>query len=1260
MSVPPTIPGDINVTAISVERVNVGEVVAEELFAPLITDGVATLENGTLSDLVDPTLPQDAATKNYVDNFHELPTGGLTGEVLTKASNANYDIEWAFPNASSNILTVAISGAQFTSIAAALASITDNSILNRYLISVGPGIFTEPTLTMKPYVDVIGTGNITTVVTNSPNQHAIVGSDHCLIESLIIQGAIGTGFCAIYHESATGNDTTALTVRKVIFGNNDTLVKAYGNVGWANVTVIDCTVGGNSQFNYGFIATNNANSIPGTILVSRCEGSSLNSPNPITFFNVSGINCMLTLDSILATPTALEVGTTFATFSNGGQLQINSALVQRWDNGIVSLNIGTNPIIIVNDVVISMCNTDINLIHPGTVGTIDVNADRHKVTSASNVSFFIRTTDFDGILFNGPLYYTPSAYNDITDITATIVNTPTMGVVSGGELSAGLGLNILIAAGVGYQKVGTPPNDLLKKREWVNSSLLLPANSSVYVYMNQSGVFVNNANYPDTINNILFGKVVTNASVIQYIQKIPLDAYHYSNANNLMLQSAIGPVFSSGCNVSENVTPFELDVTLGIYFFTNLEFTPTGGVPITFDFYYRSAVPGVFTVVPAQTVINNTDYDDGTGTLAPLTASFYTKHLLLTMGGPGEVYLIICGQAEYATQGAAEAGSLPLPPTFVSDSFVRLASIVIQQGAANIISIIDERPRIGFASSSTTGSTNDHAALFGLASSTAHPQYLLRDGTQPMTGNLDLNSSSIININNVGANTGNFTDTTQSTSTITGALKTLGGLGVAKNAYIGELLNIQGNFEMKGSVSGQLTHAVPSAVTSYTLTWPSTVSGVNGYVLSSLTDGTLSWAPGIDYSAPLVLTNTTQSTSPTTGALTSAGGVGIAKNLNIQGNFGMYGSVSGQLIHSIPSVVTPYTLTWPSTVAASNGQFLSSTTGGTLSWETAAGVESGMGILSSTSVISGYTNMGQLRKYPVKSMTAMPVARSYGMACTNNNKIYYGSNSGAAFYSYDPVLDTWSILATGPFSQIRMPLLTDGVGDFIYTAWSQPGNQGFLSRYSISGGTWTSALARPPLAFNDIQFGASGYFTAASTGFSSDRLYFMRGAGTAGWIYYDINSDTWSAITVAGPANQFAGGVAIGNTLYFIGGNFAQQIFALNVVTGVITSNGVVASLNYGRNYPAVCAIGTKIYVVGGSSSSGVNTPAEVYDTTVSKNSVSLFDINTTIQGTGQAASIGVVNGKTYIYVLGGVAGSITYNINDQIDPTEYNVQIKT
>jgi hypothetical protein len=64
-----------------------------------------------------------------------------------------------------HVIWVAPSGADFTTVSAALASITTSSISNRYVIDVGPGIYTETShLTLKNYVDIEGSGEDTTQI----------------------------------------------------------------------------------------------------------------------------------------------------------------------------------------------------------------------------------------------------------------------------------------------------------------------------------------------------------------------------------------------------------------------------------------------------------------------------------------------------------------------------------------------------------------------------------------------------------------------------------------------------------------------------------------------------------------------------------------------------------------------------------------------------------------------------------------------------------------------------------------------------------------------------------------------------------------------------------------------------------------------------------------------------------------------------------------------------------------------------------------
>ena len=64
------------------------------------------------------------------------------------------------------VVTVAKSGGDFTTVTAAMASITDSSVNKPYLIEVAPGIYTEPAgVDLKSFVDIRGSGVDVTKVT---------------------------------------------------------------------------------------------------------------------------------------------------------------------------------------------------------------------------------------------------------------------------------------------------------------------------------------------------------------------------------------------------------------------------------------------------------------------------------------------------------------------------------------------------------------------------------------------------------------------------------------------------------------------------------------------------------------------------------------------------------------------------------------------------------------------------------------------------------------------------------------------------------------------------------------------------------------------------------------------------------------------------------------------------------------------------------------------------------------------------------------
>jgi hypothetical protein len=104
-----------------------------------------------------------------------------------------------------NVIVVAQSGGNFTSVAAALASISNPSATNRYLVWVAPGVYTETNLShVRQYVHLRGAGPNATVVTsartnNAPNDTAATAriDDNGRISDLTIRNtgasAIGIG-----------------------------------------------------------------------------------------------------------------------------------------------------------------------------------------------------------------------------------------------------------------------------------------------------------------------------------------------------------------------------------------------------------------------------------------------------------------------------------------------------------------------------------------------------------------------------------------------------------------------------------------------------------------------------------------------------------------------------------------------------------------------------------------------------------------------------------------------------------------------------------------------------------------------------------------------------------------------------------------------------------------------------------------------------------------------------------------------------------
>jgi hypothetical protein len=622
---------------------------------------------------------------------------------------------------------------QYATIEGAINAIVAPSDTNRWLILVGVGQFTENTLVLPNYTSVIGASIQTTqIFPATSTQHIWELGVNNELSFMWLEGA-GSGYSAI-HVNDSGNYSQA---HKVTFNDNDIniLVESATQDTFFYGEYLDF----NGDYSYGLkiIATNgfrafanieNYYNFPTGATASICNYiSGVNSDAHLLAGGCEGVN----------------IGTAFY-LQDGANMQLTSFNINNLDKGIHNPNIGSACNILVSGVVAENIVTyDIQIENLLTDGTIGGTFDDTKISLASSlVGLLIQDTDDGSLLITNKLKV---LFNDgtITNVSSLLIEGATMGVEKGGTLSDGGGFVVDVLAGNGYFEL-FPDVDVIKRLDWNNTSITLSANVNVFIYFNNNGTLVSNGAQPDTRFNILLGRVVTNGTGIEFIDATPLVAEHTSNLILNNLREAVGSIYANGSIVTENATPLNLDVTGGEYYYGETEFRPSGGTGITFTSVYGQGTG----VITGQTAVNNTQYDVS-GTLTALTAGYYAKGSLYLIGdGANEKYYFVFAEAEYSTLLAVQQADIPLPPNTFSGSMVLIAGIIIQEGNANIVQVIDQRPIIGFRSFGVTASA-DHLSLLnlngGVNGDGGHTNMFTVNGAKAMTGNMDMGTNNIFN-----------------------------------------------------------------------------------------------------------------------------------------------------------------------------------------------------------------------------------------------------------------------------------------------------------------------------------------------------------------------------------------------------------------------------------------------------------------------------------------------------------------------------------
>jgi len=152
------------------------------------------------------------------DSVAGYSVGSVWVNTVTKAEWACTDATigaavWNLLTTQAQIVCVAVSGATFTSIAAACASLVGvASSSDRYLVQVAPGIYTEPLITVPAYVAVTGSTIAPTVVKPSSAAHHafLLNAANVELSFMTINdvGTAGSGLPVSVH--TTLNDTNTL------------------------------------------------------------------------------------------------------------------------------------------------------------------------------------------------------------------------------------------------------------------------------------------------------------------------------------------------------------------------------------------------------------------------------------------------------------------------------------------------------------------------------------------------------------------------------------------------------------------------------------------------------------------------------------------------------------------------------------------------------------------------------------------------------------------------------------------------------------------------------------------------------------------------------------------------------------------------------------------------------------------------------------------------------------------------------------------
>jgi hypothetical protein len=693
---------------------------------------------------IAPAIFATAMNFEICSNDISVEHSGTTGNVNATTTYNKVSIPDSAPlyvySKDSHKITVSKKGGDFASIADACNAVsTLSSNENPYTIDIGPGIFYEPQITVPSYTYLKGSTISASIIVPTGSNDGIIMSNSTEASFLTVQDVPSTYYafdftgCGDYAQLHKVSIYNSNGFKLNTITGNDTVYAEYVDINGPYTNAVNIT---------------SASGCSAYVNFENFYCFQYSSPSGTTDVYVSGPGAVAELKSCgfngNGSGTAFYIG-------NEAGLYKNALTVNGYEYGLYVDDTGSNPNIgpILNVSNIISTNSvayDYYIKHAYASGVIAAIAEKELIyVNPSNNLISWNIQDPTGEIILGGDLYLGKQFDKVQYMSPLIANTATMGVVNGGALSAGSGLNIDIASGYGY--LDTDVTDWTKTQyvSWTGQSLLLPASSDVYVYIkpDASAAYSVSSIFGD-VSKILLGRVVTRGDAVDYVESVPTNASHMSNYLDEAFKDAFGPIVAQGLLASAT-SGLKVGVSDGEYYFGAKKIESTSIPSYHADFYHVSG--NWIASFNSSGTFSNTQYDSPiTSGLSNLTSGYYAKHSLYLDGLTPLLYMVYA-QAEYSGLSACEIANSPTPSSTFKDAIVHIADVIVQQGSGTLISVIDTRPLVSFRQSvSSASSNNNHSTLLNL-NSDDHKQYLLINGDRAMTGNLNMGTNSITNVN---------------------------------------------------------------------------------------------------------------------------------------------------------------------------------------------------------------------------------------------------------------------------------------------------------------------------------------------------------------------------------------------------------------------------------------------------------------------------------------------------------------------------------